>query len=1108
MFAATLIGRRYILHEELGRGGMGVVFRATDRLAGQIVALKQVNTPPTKDPFATRIGEVDGTAGNEFRLALAKEFQTLSSLRHPNIISVLDYGFDGQRQPYFTMDYLERSQTILEAAANQSVGIKLDLLAQMLQAIAYLHRRGILHRDLKPANVLVQDGHVKVLDFGLAVARSEYDAPQNQAAGTLAYMSPEVLNGSSANVASDLYAVGLMAYEMFSGRYPYNDRDVQQLLKDILETVPDVEVLDVVEPLQALIKRLLLKSPEDRLASAAEVISEIDKLLIEEQQTLNINSAAIRDAFLQAAQFVGRETEFKQLATAMEMTIIGRGSAWLIGGESGVGKTRLLDELRTLGLVKGAFVLRGQNVSEGGRPYEMWRDILRRLALQTELMDGEAAVVKALVPDIAQLLERDIPDPVELDTKAAQERLIAVITSIFRHQFYPILLILEDMHWASSESIAVLQQLNAAIVDLPLMIIGSYRNDERPTLPEDLPEMRVMPLERLSREDIARLTESMIGEAGRRPRVVQFVERETEGNVFFMVEVVRALAEEVEHMDQIGLRTLPQKVVAGGIQLVVRRRLNLVPDGAWNLLEAAAIAGRELDLELLRALADTGEIPFAYNSLEKWLITCAEIAVLAVQHERWRFAHDKLREGLLAEMADDAKRDLHRHVAQAIEKVYPDDISRAPALAHHWGGAGDTEKIAHYAALAGVHSMRTGAGIQAKSFFEQAIEAVGKLPDTLENQRMLVDVTTELSRVGLYFASTDFPMILGRALQAAEKLEDEERLARIYGAAGTFHYTRGQVGEGLAFFARSMTFAEKLGIEDLLLMPYNNIGRAVMVTGDLPKAEFMLARGIALAEKFNDSELLAGSLAWYGYSMALQGRLEEALPHLERSLVLAQEVNEIGRVVVSYVVRGTIFYHCGRLDEAMVDLLQAKEMAEELNSDIQFINVLGTLGCVEVLRGEIDQATEHLDRCLLLAQRLGAAIGLPDFMVRRAEIELITGKPQEALALAQTALALADSTRQNGIKSLVMRVLGKIYANLPQPDIEKAESLLKASIANSEPGNVQTFIAISRLELARMYVTQGRKDDARPLLDDALATFERVGMTYYLEQAREMLGRV
>src|SRR5690606_19532390 len=143
-------------------------------------------------------------------------------------------------------------------------------------------------------------------------------------------------------------------------------------------------------------------------------------------------TAAIRESFLQSAQFVGRDAELKELTNALKEAIASRGSAWLIGGESGVGKSRLMDELRTRALVQGALVLRGQGVSGGGLPYQFWREPLRRLVLAMEIDELEAGILKDLIPDIEHLLERTIPDPIPLDGSAYQQRLFATIVSIFR----------------------------------------------------------------------------------------------------------------------------------------------------------------------------------------------------------------------------------------------------------------------------------------------------------------------------------------------------------------------------------------------------------------------------------------------------------------------------------------------------------------------------------------------------------------------------------------------------------------------------------------------------------------------------------------------------
>ncbi|MEO8396349.1 MAG: serine/threonine-protein kinase, partial [Chloroflexota bacterium] len=215
----AVINNRYQILDLIGTGGMGKVYKALDRLTGDHVAIKRVLT---RDPNAKH----QRTASEEasFRVALAQEFRTAASLRHPYIISVLDYGFDQQRQPFFVMDFLEDRHTIVDYSEAKSLQIKLEILIQALEALRYLHHRGVIHRDLKPDNVVVTDQHVKVLDFGLSIVRPRHTSviEEDSIAGTVAYMAPEVLKGLSATELSDLYALGVIAYQVLTGVYPYS----------------------------------------------------------------------------------------------------------------------------------------------------------------------------------------------------------------------------------------------------------------------------------------------------------------------------------------------------------------------------------------------------------------------------------------------------------------------------------------------------------------------------------------------------------------------------------------------------------------------------------------------------------------------------------------------------------------------------------------------------------------------------------------------------------------------------------------------------------------------------------------------------------------------
>jgi serine/threonine protein kinase len=569
---------RYQLLAPIGKGGMGEVFRAQDRLTGQWVALKRVHvahrpTPlpvveesswrhsleraatmvsdalasPIEDPtdlpvMAPTLGSLskigqgftppgDGKA-QALRLHLTQEFRTLASLRHPHIVSVLDYGFDREQQPYFTMELLESAVPIDEAARSQPLSVRIDLLLQVLQALSYLHRRGVIHRDLKPGNILVllrpSGPHVKLLDFGLAMLSRSLDSKQAQLAGTFGYIAPEVLSGALPSEASDLFAVGVIAYELLLGAHPLATDSTTALIAKWLGPVPiflEDERLD--GALSAVLRRALCQKPAARFACAWEFSQELARAA---GLPLPAETAEIRESFLQAATFVARDAELAILRQALDRATVGSGACWIVGGESGVGKSRLLDELRTLALVRGVRVVRGQAVSAGGAAYQIWQGALRPLCLDAVLDDLQAGVLRSVVPDLATLLGRPIPEPPALDPQSAQARLLLIIENLLLSQRQPLVLLLEDLHWAEPASLAVLQRLTRVVARHPLLLLGSYRKDERPTLPDELPGTQTLSLQRFSAAELALLSSSMLGAAGNRPQVVSLLERETEGN--------------------------------------------------------------------------------------------------------------------------------------------------------------------------------------------------------------------------------------------------------------------------------------------------------------------------------------------------------------------------------------------------------------------------------------------------------------------------------------------------------------------------------------------------------------------------------------------------
>ncbi|NWF69857.1 MAG: protein kinase [Chloroflexi bacterium] len=1075
----ALIGQRYQLLNKLGEGGMGAVYRAFDRLHQTVVALKRVD-----------IREGQASSGSDSlavdtRVALAHEFQTLASLHHPHVINVLDYGFDAQRHPYFTMTFLENPRTVTEAAKDLPIGGKVRLLVQMLQALAYLHRRGLIHRDLKPDNALVdKNGDVQVLDFGLALLREQLGG-EEEIVGTIAYMAPEVLQGQAPTNAADFYAVGVMAYEMFGNAHPFAAG--ANMIVDILYNLPDVAALDVEESLALIIARLLAKSPDARYDDAHELI---EALCAATNQPIPQETIAIRDSFLQAAQFVGREKELKVLKDALDAAIGGQGAVWLVGGESGVGKSRLLSELRTRALVTGALVLHGQGVAEGGLAYQFWREPLRLLALYSALHDSDAGVLKQIVPDIELLLTRPIADAPELEGRAGQQRLLNTLASVFRQQQMPLLLVLEDLQWAT-ESLDVLRHLLPVVSELPLMIIGSYRDDERPNLPSELPGAQVLHLERLQDEGIAKLSVSMLGAVGQQPEVLELLKRETEGNVYFLVEVVRVLAEEAGRLSDIGKVTLPRKVFAGGVQTVVLRRLQRVPEQARALLKVAAVRGRELDLDILRAVAPQ-------TDFDQWLLLASEAAVLEVQSERWAFAHDKLRQGLLASLEPEESQRLNLLVAAALQQVYAQAADEyAGTIADHLEQGGDLAQAAVWYVRAGQRAQDSYAPSSAIRYYRKALELAPGADDGATERLQLYDgLGKMLNWQGQYEEAAE---VFQKMRAAAQKADQARPLANAWLGLATAQIYQGEVRAALESTTRAEEVAraanERFELATALYMKGWNLVRLGQLEETLALAEQVLA----LCEELGQQSQKAQSLNLLGAVHYMLGHYQESARQFEQALAVFQEVGDRGPALAVTNNIGQIAEARGDYQASYERYQDALKTAREIGFRDAEMLYLSNLGGVRVKRREFAEAEMDLRQVIALAEtiRFGQIGETYRFL---AEACLGQDNRAEALEAAKQALAIGRQMEAQEYIAAAWRVLGQIAAaeaiTLDENGEDKrydaracfGESQRICSETGMEGELAQTLRAWARYEIVYGDETRGLE-----LWQAARAVFEKLG---------------
>jgi serine/threonine protein kinase len=899
----------------------------------------------------------------EFRIAIAREFQTLARLRHPNIISVLDYGFDTNNTPFFTMELLEEAKPFIEAAEDLDLNGKIDLLIQILQALAYLHRRTVIHRDLKPANVLVANGRVKVMDFGLSVETFSESAKYHTdtLAGTAAYFSPEALTEQLFSRESDFWAVGVMIYELMTKSHPFDTRTIGAQIMSIMTHTPDFND-ELLRPLTLIVKRLLSKNPADRYGTADEIISTICQV---SNYPYPQETIAIRESFLGSAKFVGREDIFNQLTTALQTAKMGKGSAWLIGGESGVGKSRLLEELRIRSLVDGAYVLQGEAKTEHGAPYQMWRGILRRLCLLSELSRLDASILKSLVPDIASLLNQDVEDAPEVDPQSAQQRLLMTIENIFRNQNQPIVLLLEDLQWAD-DSLEILKRINRIVSNHPLLVIGTFRDDEQPNLPMILADMNYLTLERLEDQAIGNLVVSILGENGKKPDLINFLIRETEGNIFFILEVMRYLSEGIEHLTDILKLDLPKSAFSGGMRTVVQRRLEQIPEQSLALLSMAAIAGRALDLNLLQTIAKK-------DNLEDWLRSVS--SVLDVRDNQYIFSHDKLREGLLDKITAEQAPNMHRKIAETIEQIYPDNNAYSALLAFHWDKARDLVKAVHYSIQAGNQALTAGSYREATAIFNRTIELAKQLNfSDVERAHLEFLLGRSYLSTGIFREAADHLFtalallghqkpkrltpshflrgfaihvwtrvkidLLGRSQHDATEAYKYAMMAHIAYHLDVVLLVLNQAALGLFYLVKSLNWAEMAAqnANDVLFTAYSALASAFSNLGFLNR--MYQRRADSLLPSVQNTAAYPDTLLALGVSVGYRGQKELSDEYLNKCLASAASIGNTKAWLNAKVTQVAYEFNHGEDWNAFATCLEELRIANRQHNDNQMIETI------------------------------------------------------------------------------------------------------------------------------------------------------------------------
>jgi serine/threonine protein kinase len=618
--------------------------------------------------------------------------------------------------------------------ANGHLREVLDLMLPVAEVVAFVHGAGIVHGDLKPRNVLFRaNGGTVLVDFGAAIyafagaTTREIAQRERLRHGTRGYMAPEQIRGEPLDGRSDLYALGCILFELLVGRRPFVADDAVALQNQHLHVTPPrpSSLVDRIPPaLDDLVLRLLAKDPRERIGYAEDVVETLASLLAPAGAPAKAAPSSPRHVY--RPRMVGRDAELQRALVPLRSARDGRGGLLFVAGESGVGKTRFVNELggRAVGMDMEVVIGQSSQIAQSssgavalrGAAFQPFVSLLHRVVDRCSAPDGHEleaelqaslAVLAPYEPSLAGLpaVARQVPS--ELPHALARARVFRSMAQVIVRfaQERPLLLVLDDLHWADDLTLAFLQWRNlSAIEEAPVLIVGTYR-------PEQVdPELHaaaqacsggMISLERLTLDCIRSMVKDMLASPMAPEGLVGFLHRHSEGNPFFAAEYLHTiirrglLFRDAERLWQGPELATPEPgdvdlPVPASLQGLLEARMEGLSPAAAGVLELASVLGRDFELDLLAAFK---EAPTAGDALAVEELVARQI-IEESGHRRYRFVHDKIRETREQAIPAERRRALHAIAAGRLVEIDggSGEHLRDAAVGIHWAGAGMPER--------------------------------------------------------------------------------------------------------------------------------------------------------------------------------------------------------------------------------------------------------------------------------------------------------------------------------------------------------------------------------------------------------------------------------
>ncbi len=1067
--APAFANGRFELVRGLGEGGYGAVYEAYDRELSMRVALKQLS----------RIGP-------DSLLRFKREFRALADLRHLNVVRLYEL-FEEEGSWFFTMELLEGetfSSYVRPKRAPQGYDeLRLrNALHALAAGLSSVHRAGLVHRDLKPDNVLVTpDGRVVLLDFGLVIHIIPSSSSEAQGLfGTVHFMAPEQADPGPLMPSADWYAFGVMLYEALTGSLPFYGSSIEVLMQKrrALPTSPAELFPELPDDLCDLCMRLLAITPDER-PSGTDILAAL-RTRQDSAPSLPLSVPPLAES----SPF-GRDLELSRLRECYGAARQERARLCILEGDSGLGKSTLMHHFAgsVLEADGGAMVLRGSCYERESVPFKAFDGIIDSLAFKLGSLSPDQ--YRDFVPEQGNLLVRAFPvlERIALIAKSGgripsaptvQRRLVfdgllSLLRGLSRRA--PLLICIDDLQWADSDSLALLHALLTAVDSPRCLFLATARPLDRFERALGAPLRAVLEApctERLSLRvidiDSARALTRSVAAGRLNDAQIEAVLRESEGHPMFLAELVRALVE-------------PGSAHPHGASLddVIRRRVARLPLTARTLLQLLAVASTPLRRSLLRsALSLSGEElmqSLADLSLAHFVRGYGEGAVECY--------HDRIRESVLASLDPQTRAATHVRLARALEAQAPDAPAR---IGSHWLGAGEPKRAIPWLERAAIAACEMFAFEQEAALYAELL-LLSAHADAERVHGFRVARGAALANAG---RSADAALVYLSALEGA----DATQAAALRQFAVQALLQAGEVDRGLAEM-RTLFKQTDLGFSETTSRALLRIGvhRVALKFSrywvePLPDAQVRSA-DVADLERLFD---LARPLGWVDMMRGVELQ--------NRHMRLALRVRDARHLSLAHAYEGA-FIEASEGASHLADrcLDRAAELADQVADPYLHAVVHGNRGMIAFFRLQLDKARDLLMESERIYREdcVGASGPLGVVRSNLLTVLLLQGENSEHKSRATQWLREAQD-RGDKLAFTSLIVLGGAYgAALSDGDLTLAESLVDGCMAGwpTQPfspqhlGHMISKVNIKRSQggaAAHEYIEQKWHETAKSLL--------------------------